>query len=93
MQNFSADLLEFESLRQLLGRYVRSSLGRDELAKVEPHSGRAELESALADVAEAVSYLRALSQPQAATRGAAIRVRFDSIPDVARNSPTRDWTS
>ncbi len=87
MQNFSADLLEFESLRQLLGRFVRSSLGRDELAKVEPHSDRAELESALSDVAEAVSYLRALSQPQAATRGAAIRVRFDSIPDVMKSLP------
>lgn len=85
MQNFSADLLEFESLRQLLGRFVRSSLGRDELAQVAPHSDRAALESALADVDEAVSYLRALSQPQAATRGAAIRVRFDSIPDVAKS--------
>jgi DNA mismatch repair protein MutS2 len=85
LQNFSADLLEFETLRQLLGRFVRSSLGRDELAKVEPHSDRAVLESALADVEEAVSYLRALSQPQAATRGAAIRVRFDSIPDVAKS--------
>jgi DNA mismatch repair protein MutS2 len=85
LQNFSADLLEFESLRQLLGRFVRSSLGRDELAKVEPRSDRAGLESALADVAEAMSYLRALSQPQAATRGAAIRVRFDSIPDIAKS--------
>jgi DNA mismatch repair protein MutS2 len=85
LQNFSADLLEFESLRQLLGRFVRSSLGRDELAKVEPQSDRAGLESVLADVDEAVSYLRALSQPQAATRGAAIRVRFDSIPDVAKS--------
>jgi DNA mismatch repair protein MutS2 len=87
LQNFSADLLEFESLRQLLGRFVRSSLGRDELAKIEPHSRRAELESALADVAEAVSYLRTLAQPQTATRGAAIRVRFDSIPDVTKSLP------
>jgi len=85
LQNFSADLLEFESLRQLLGRFVRSSLGREELAKIEPHSDRAALESVLADIKEAVSYLRALSQPQAATRGAAIRVRFDSIPDVAKS--------
>jgi DNA mismatch repair protein MutS2 len=85
LQNFSADLLEFESLRELLGRFVRSSLGRDELAKVEPHSDRAELENALADVAEAMSYLGALSQPQPAARGAAIRVRFDSIPDVAKS--------
>ena len=27
LQNFSADLLEFESLRQLLGRFVHSQLG------------------------------------------------------------------
>jgi DNA mismatch repair protein MutS2 len=85
LQNFSADLLEFESLRQLLGRFVRSPLGRDELANVAPNSGRAELENTLADVAEAVSYQRALSGPQAATRGSAIRVRFDSIPDVSKS--------
>ena len=83
LQNFSADLLEFESLRQLLGRFVRSRLGRDELDQLQPHSDRAVLESALADVAEAIAYLRATLQPQSAARGAAIRIRFDSIPDVS----------
>ncbi|HYL74130.1 MAG TPA: Smr/MutS family protein [Bryobacteraceae bacterium] len=87
MQNFSADLLEFEALRELVGRFVQSPLGKSELAKIEPHSDRAVLEDALADVAEAMAYLQASRQPQAATRGAAIRVRFDSIPDVFRTMP------
>ena len=87
MQNFSADLLEFESLRQLLGRFVHSALGAAELEKLEPHADRAELEGTLADVAEAFAYLGASRQPQAATRGAAVRIRFDSIPDVSAILP------
>jgi DNA mismatch repair protein MutS2 len=78
-----ASVLEFESLRALLARYVRSSLGRAELAKVEPTSGRAEIENALADTAEAVTYVRTSSQPQ--QRGATARVRFD---DIAELGPT-----
>ncbi|HTC31909.1 MAG TPA: Smr/MutS family protein [Bryobacteraceae bacterium] len=83
MQSFSADLLEFEPLRELVARYVGSPLGHAELEKLAPHSDRAILENALADVAEAVAYQNASRQPQAATRGSAIRLRFNSIPDVA----------
>ncbi len=83
MQNFSADLLEFEPLRELVGRYVGSPLGRAELEKLAPHADRAVLESALADVAEAMAYQGASRQPQAAARGSAIRLRFNSIPDVS----------
>ena len=83
MQSFSADLLEFEPLRDLVGRYVGSPLGRAELERLAPHSDRAALEDALADVAEAIAYQGALRQPQAASRGSAIRLRFNSIPDVA----------
>ena len=83
MQNFSADLLEFEPLRELVGRYVGSPLGRAELEKLAPHTDRAVLQSALADVAEAIAYQGASRQPQAATRGSAIRLRFNSIPDVS----------
>lgn len=64
MQNFSADLLEFESLRQLLARFVHSTLGAAELDKLEPHTDRSDLEAALADVAEAVAYLGASRQPK-----------------------------
>ena len=85
MQNFSADLLEFEALRGLVGRYVGSSLGRAELAGMEPQTDRAALDNALADVAEAIAYQKASRQPQTAARGAAIRPRFHSIPDVSRS--------
>jgi DNA mismatch repair protein MutS2 len=83
LQNFSADLLEFEALRELIGRYVGSPLGRAELETMEPRTDRALLESALADVAEAAAYQGASRQPQAAARGSAIRLRFNSIPDVS----------
>ena len=87
MQNFSADLLEFESLRDLVSRYVRSGLGREVLSGLEPHTDRAILENALAETAEAVSYLAATRQPQAAARGAAVAIRFDSIPDISTALP------
>jgi DNA mismatch repair protein MutS2 len=87
LQNFSSDLLEFETLRELVGRFVQSPPGKDKLAEIEPHSDRAILESTLADVAEALAYLRTSRQPQTASRGAAIRVRFDSIPDLSRTMP------
>lgn len=87
MANFSAELLEFEALRQLLGRFVHSTLGAAELEKLAPSTDRSELEKTLADVAEALAYMTASSQPQAVARGAAIRVRFDSIPDVSTVLP------
>jgi DNA mismatch repair protein MutS2 len=81
-------VLEFEALRALLARYVRTPLGLAELASVAPGSDRAAIESALADVAEAIEHARTVSQPQPASRGAAIRVRFelgaDPRPAVAR---------
>jgi DNA mismatch repair protein MutS2 len=75
------DVLEFESLRALLGRYVRSALGRAELAEVNPTSDRAWIDAELADLAEAVEYLRVAARPQPASRGAAIRIRFDEVAD------------
>ena len=70
-------VLEFEQLRALLGRYLRSPIGRAELAKLEPVSDRAAVENALADSSEAVEYLRAASSTQASGRGSAVRLRFD----------------
>jgi dsDNA-specific endonuclease/ATPase MutS2 len=59
----SAEVLEFESLRQLLGRYLASAPGRRELDKLQPHDGRARLEADLAEAAEAVEYLRLAARP------------------------------
>lgn len=77
----SEPVLEFEALRALLGRYVRSALGRGELELVAPSSDRNAIETALAESAEGIEYLRAAAQPQAASRGAAIRISFTDIAD------------
>ena len=86
MNRTSLDLLEFEGLRQLLGRFVQSPLGRAELERVQPVADRAFLESTLAGVREALDYVRLSMEPQQPARGAAIRVRFDAVPDVAAAS-------
>ena len=78
----SAEVLEFEPLRQLLGRYVASPLGRRELAKVQPHADRARLTEDLAEADEAIRYLQLATRPQPAARGAAIRIEFGGVPDV-----------
>jgi DNA mismatch repair protein MutS2 len=75
--------LEFGDLRVLLGRYVRSPMGQAELQNLTPSSDRSAIENALADAAEAIEYLRAASNPQTASRGAAIRPRFDLGADPA----------
>ncbi|MBZ5601408.1 MAG: Smr/MutS family protein [Acidobacteriia bacterium] len=77
-------VLDFEALRALVGKYLRSALGRGELARIAPSSDRAAIEAALADTSEAIEYQRASSQPQAASRGAAVRVRFDDVADPSR---------
>jgi DNA mismatch repair protein MutS2 len=79
----SEPVLEFEALRALLGRYVRSALGRGELERVAPYNDRDAIETALAETAEGIEYLRAAGQPQAASRGAAIRISFTDIADPA----------
>jgi len=81
----SAALLEFEALRELLARYVASPLGRAELAGLAPSADRAEAENTLAELREAIEYLAAAARPQPASRGAAVRFRFDGLPDPAES--------
>jgi DNA mismatch repair protein MutS2 len=78
----SAPLLEFEPLRQLVGRYVSSPLGKRELEKLAPHHDRERLEDDLAEAGEAMLYLQTAARPQPAARGAAIRIEFNGLPDV-----------
>lgn len=83
MKTTSADILEFESLKALVGRYIASPMGRRELELVAPHSDRARLEGDLEEAREAITYLRA-AQPKSAARGAAIRLDFGSLPDLTQ---------
>jgi DNA mismatch repair protein MutS2 len=75
--------LEFEALRELVGRYVRSPLGRAALEQVAPSPDRVAIEAALADAGEGVTYLRAASQPQPAARGSVIRLNLGGVADPA----------
>src|SRR3954471_14561136 len=63
MKHTSAELLEYEDMKRLIGRYVSGPLGRLELERVEPSTDQAALESALAEVAEATDFLRLASKP------------------------------
>jgi DNA mismatch repair protein MutS2 len=82
MKTTSADLLEFDGLKGLLGRFVSSPLGRAELDLVSPGDDRAGLTESLAETDEAIRYLRSAAQPTPSQRGAAIRLNFSSIPDL-----------
>ena len=82
MKATSADTLEYESLRALLGRYVSSPPGKAELARIAPHTEAARLGADLADAGEGIEYLRSAGRPQTAGRGAAIRIEFGGFPDL-----------
>lgn len=84
MHNFSADILEFDALLELVGRYVGSSAGRRLLADVEPRADFESLTEAHATSREAIDYLRKTRGEQPASRGAAVRIRFSDLPDTSR---------
>ncbi|MCC6587136.1 MAG: Smr/MutS family protein [Bryobacterales bacterium] len=81
----SAGLLEFDALKALVGRYVSSPAGHAELDKVHPQSDRAAVEEVLGETAEAIAYHVASTQTQTTQRGAAVRLHFDGLPDVAQH--------
>lgn len=85
MNQTSSDVLEFNALKALVARYVSSPMGKAELAALQPMLDRAVLEHALAEASEAIEYGKAAAQPQPATRGAALRLHFDSLPDPAKS--------
>src|ERR1017187_4673859 len=78
----SAEVLEFESLRKLLGRYVSSPMGKRELEKLQPLADLQRLSEDLAEAGEGIEYLRLAARPQPAARGAAIRIDFGGLPDT-----------
>lgn len=83
--NSSAAFLEFPALIELLGRFISSPLGRAELDKVAPSDDHGLAETLLAEAAEAKDYLETAGRPQPAARGAAVRIRFGSLPDSSES--------
>lgn len=82
MTNTSADLLEFEALRSVVGRYIGSAQGQMELDRVAPHTDRPLLEETHAITGEAIEYLKTANRPKTAARGSVVRLRFTGIPDL-----------
>lgn len=77
--NWSADLLEYEALRALVGRYVYSAAGERELAAMEPSVDHQALEAKLAEVAEALEYLTGGDNEDDLPK-----LRFSGLADVAQ---------
>jgi len=84
MNQTSSVVLEFDALKAIVGRYVSSPMGKEELAALQPQEDRAALEVSLAEAAEGIEYVKTAAQPQPAARGAAVRLRFDSIADPSK---------
>jgi len=84
----STALLQFDELKELLAHYAGSSAGRALIGALEPRHDRFAIESDLADAGEAIAYLRELSGAQETTRGAAIRLRFDQLPEIEHSLRT-----
>ncbi len=78
----SAEALEWKHITALIKRYIATSAGDAELAKVEPSIDRIQIEQSLAEAGEAIAYLRAAASPQTAGKGAAIRVNLNGLPNV-----------
>ncbi len=83
MKFTSSEALEFEQVRALVKRYMATSAGDAELAKVAPSDDRETVERVLAETGEGMSYLRAAAAPQATGQGAAIRVNLNGVPNVS----------
>jgi DNA mismatch repair protein MutS2 len=78
----SLELLEYERLRDLLGRYVASPGGRRLLERMAPLERREDAQDALAEAAEAMEWLREAQRPPAGRKAAAAPLRFDGLPDA-----------
>ena len=83
MHQSSFDILEYAALKQLVGRFVSTSMGRAELDKLTPSADRNWLDRTLAETAEALAYLEAAASPTSTpTRGAVVRPVFQDLPDA-----------
>lgn len=69
---WSTDILEYDALKAVVRRFVASPLGKARLEELAPGTDQAALEETLADVGEALHYVREAEEP----------VRFGAIPEI-----------
>jgi DNA mismatch repair protein MutS2 len=79
---FSTDLLEFEAIKAILGRYVSSPSGGASWKRFAPTNNRTALEEVVAETSEALAYHSAAVKQSPNTRGGLVRLSFESLPDV-----------
>ncbi len=77
----SLELLEYASLKEIVGRHISTAAARRLLDDLTPSTNREALEHGLAEVAEAMRWLDEANSPGNAAKGSA--VRFTGLPDVA----------
>jgi DNA mismatch repair protein MutS2 len=80
----SLELLEYERLRALIGRYVASEAGKLLLGGVTPVNDRARLEEELSEAAEALLYLQDAAKPQTRAGAGPARLKFEGLPEVSQ---------
>lgn len=78
MPNWSQDLLEYESLRALLARYVSSAAGHRQLDAMQPSTDREALIDSLAELSEALTFLTEGENEDSGLP----RLRFTDLEDV-----------
>ena len=81
MRITSGETLEFNALKEIVGRYLSTALGRRELAKARPLSERHRIQGFLDETAEAIAYLRNADAPGEASP----RLRFSAPDDIERS--------
>ncbi len=74
------EALEWDHVHALVARSVASPAGADTMARIVPSVDRARIEHDLAEVGEAMEYLRTASRG-----GGAIRINFNGLPDIGQS--------
>ncbi len=82
MNAASLELLEYATLKSLVGRSVASEGGRRLLAETAPSTDRAAVEAQLAEAAEAMAWIEEASRPKTRGGESPARLSFDGIPET-----------
>ncbi|MBM3723970.1 MAG: endonuclease MutS2 [Acidobacteria bacterium] len=84
MSRWSDDLLEFDALKAVVGRYVDSPPGRALLAALGPRTNAFALNQTHAECREAMTYLRDAAGPRQTGGDGAVRFHFAGLPEVTQ---------
>ena len=82
MSNWSEDLLEFDSLKEILAGYVYSPSAKTEVAELLPQTDLPALQEQMDDLKEAMEYQRySAGSGEGGGRGMHFRLKFSTMPD------------